>query len=153
MLFNFYKYNKKYLIKNKFYYGTIFKTPALLHIAPDGSPADDVGIFFIDNLLTNVAQVISAVMFEPIMNDVVSVEDIVFPLPAKIALNDAFTVFPLPPPINEHAPDEVLHLPPTTEEAIPDDVLQRPPLTVEYTALLLLNRPPPINEHPPATEF
>jgi len=73
----FYKYNKKYLIKNKFYYGTIFKTPALLHIAPDGSPADDVGIFFIDNLLTNVAQVISAVIFEPIMNDVVLADVIV----------------------------------------------------------------------------
>jgi hypothetical protein len=85
----FYKYNKKYLIKNKFYYGTIFKTPALLHIAPDGSPADDVGIFFIDNLLTNVAQAISAVIFEPIMNDVVLADVIVLPLPAKIPLNKA----------------------------------------------------------------
>ena len=131
MLFNFYKYNKKYLIKNKFYYGTIFKTPALLHIAPDGSPADDVGIFFIDNLLTNVVQAISAVMFEPIMNDVVPVDDIVFPLPAKIALNEAFTVLPLPPPINDLAPLDTFKIPPATVDWYPLEVLQRPPPTVD----------------------
>ena len=153
MLFNFYKYNKKYLIKNKCYYGTIFKTPELLQTEPEGSPADDVGIVLIDRLFTNVVQVLSEVMFAPTMNDVVPVEDIVFPLPAKIPLNEALTVFPLPPPTNEHAPDEVLHLPPTTEEAIPDDVFLYPPLTVENATLLLLQLPPPTNEQAPPVEF
>jgi hypothetical protein len=37
----------------------------LLQTEPLGNPADDVGIFLIDKLFTNVAQTLSAVILEP----------------------------------------------------------------------------------------
>ena len=45
----------------------MFRTPELLQTEPDGKPADDVGIFFIDRLLTMVEQFLSAVIPLPIM--------------------------------------------------------------------------------------
>jgi hypothetical protein len=47
----------------------VLPSPVSFHIAPDGSPAEDVGMFLIDNWFTNVAQAISAVMFEPTINE------------------------------------------------------------------------------------
>lgn len=38
----------------------MFNTPELLQTEPDGKPADDVGIFLIDKLLTMVEQFLSA---------------------------------------------------------------------------------------------
>jgi hypothetical protein len=39
-----------------------------LQTDPEGKFVDDVGIFLIDKLLTNVAHDLSAVMFDPIIN-------------------------------------------------------------------------------------
>ena len=47
----------------------MFKTPALLHTDPAGKPAEDVGIFLIERLFTNVVQSLSDVMFEPTINE------------------------------------------------------------------------------------
>ena len=58
----------KLMIGILFFY-TIVNTPPLLQTAPEGKPADEVGIFFIESLLTNVAQVISAVILEPMINE------------------------------------------------------------------------------------
>ena len=58
-------------------------------------------------------------MSAPTINDVVPVDDMVFPLPAKIALNEALTVFPLPPIIDENVPVEQFNIPPPTNEHAP----------------------------------
>ena len=47
----------------------MFNTPPLFHTDPLGNPADEVGIDLIDKLLTNVAQTLSDVMFEPTMKE------------------------------------------------------------------------------------
>jgi len=36
-----------------------------LHTAPDGKPADEVGIFVIDRLFTNVVHTQFAIIFDP----------------------------------------------------------------------------------------
>ena len=124
----------------------MFKTPALLQTEPEGSPADDVGIFLIDRLFTNVVQTLSVVMLEPTMNAVVPVDTIVLPLPAKIPLNDAVTVFPLPPPINEQAPPAILRIPPTTDDVVPLITLLQPPPANDAVPLDVLEHPPPAND-------
>ena len=45
----------------------MLRTPELLQTLPAGSPAELVGIFFIERLFTNVAQVLSAQMQLPTM--------------------------------------------------------------------------------------
>ena len=45
----------------------MFRTPELLQTEPDGSPDAEVGMFFIDRLLTMVEQFLSAVIPLPIM--------------------------------------------------------------------------------------
>ena len=47
------------------FYVTIFNIPKLFHTEPLGKPADDVGIFLIDKLFTNVVQTLSAVILFP----------------------------------------------------------------------------------------
>lgn len=93
-----------------------FPAEVSFHTAPDGNPADEVGMSIIDKLLVNVVQDLFALIFEPIINDVVPVDDIVFPLPAKIPLNGALTLFPIPPPINEQSPLAIFKYPPLTVE-------------------------------------
>jgi hypothetical protein len=77
---------------------TIFRTPAFDHTEPEGSPADEVGIFFIERLFTNVAHTLSAVML----------------LPTIIAQAHPEVVLSFPPKIELNAPLDVLLHPPTT---------------------------------------
>ena len=51
-----------------FFY-TIFKVPLSLHTEPAGKPADDVGMFLIERLFTNVAQERSLVILDPTMKE------------------------------------------------------------------------------------
>lgn len=46
----------------------MFKTPELLQTEPEGKPADDVGMFLIERLFTNVVHTLSDVIFEPTIN-------------------------------------------------------------------------------------
>ena len=43
----------------------MFKTFPFFQTAPEGKPAEDVGIFLIDKLFTNVVHSLSAVIHEP----------------------------------------------------------------------------------------
>ena len=62
----------------------MLRTPPLLQTLPAGSPAELVGIFFIERLFTNVAQTLSVVMLEPETKD--SAQDAVLQQPPNIPL-------------------------------------------------------------------
>jgi hypothetical protein len=97
------------------FYVTIFSTPLLFQTEPLGKPADDVGMFFIDSLFTNVVQLASAVILEPTI----------------IAQAQVFVLFALPPKIAEKTPEAVLNSPPPIIETYPEALLPLPPPTVE----------------------
>lgn len=59
----------------------MFKIPKLFHTEPAGKPADDVGMFLIERLLTNVAHALSDVIFEPTIKE--QAQDAVFEEPPK----------------------------------------------------------------------
>jgi hypothetical protein len=61
----------------------MLRTPPLLQTLPAGSPAELVGIFFIERLFTNVAQALSDVKQLPIINESQNVEVLLL-LPPKI---------------------------------------------------------------------
>jgi hypothetical protein len=82
-----------------FYY-TILSVPKSFQTAPEGKPADDVGIFTIDRLFTNVVHILFAVMQEPTII-------------AQLQL--AVELF-LPPKIDVWLPDAVLQKPLLTVE-------------------------------------
>ena len=80
-----------------FFY-TIFKVPLSLHTEPEGRPAEDVGMFLIDRLFTNVAQERSLVILDPIIKE-----------------SEQEATFIPPPNIPEFAPLDVLQTPPPTK--------------------------------------
>ena len=61
----------------------MFNTPELLQTEPAGKPADEVGIFLIDKLFTNVAHCLSAVIQEPTIIAQLQL-DVLLHLPPKI---------------------------------------------------------------------
>ena len=75
----------------------MLRTPELLQTLPAGSPAELVGIFFIERLFTNVAQSLSEVMFEPKIKD--SAQDEVLQQPPKIPLKLPLVVLQRPLPV------------------------------------------------------
>jgi hypothetical protein len=98
----------------------MLSTPELLQTEPDGNPADDVGMFLIDRLLTIVEQFLSAVIPSPITN-----------VQAKLLI-----VLPEPPiiPLKELEP-LIVFLEPVINECVEPVVsiqLDEPSNTVEY---------------------
>lgn len=91
----------------------MFNTPALLHTEPLGRPTEDVGIFFIDKLFTNVVQTLSAVILEPTIMAQANV-DVVFKQPPNIADALLRTLFSEPPPTNPKEAEEQFLYPPLT---------------------------------------
>ncbi len=63
----------------------MFKTLPFFQTAPDGNPADEVGIFLIERLFTKVVHTLSAVKFDPTI----------------IALAHVFVLLLFPPKIAE----------------------------------------------------
>lgn len=75
---------------------------------PEGKPALDVAIFFIERLFTNVAHDLSAEIQEPSIN----------------ALQKQESLLNSPPAIKPPLPDAILHLPFITVEHEPDALLR-----------------------------
>jgi hypothetical protein len=71
-----------------------------LHTIPEGNPAVDVGIVFIESALTKVVHALSDVIFDPTIIEQSNV-DVLLLIPPKIAEHAPLAVFKLPPPINE----------------------------------------------------
>jgi len=78
---------------------TILSVPPSFHTDPAGKPAELVGIFIIDKLLTNVVQLRFAVISEPTIIDLK--QDTELHAPPSIAERLPDTVLREPPPINE----------------------------------------------------
>ena len=72
-----------------------------LQIAPEGKPAEDVGIFLMDKLFTNVAHCLSAVIHEPTIIALLHVE-VLLHIPPNIAELQDDAVLRQPPPIVEN---------------------------------------------------
>ena len=79
----------------------MFRTPLLLHTAPDGSPADEVGMFLIERLFTKVAHILSALIFDPTMKDLLHPVSIVLHSPPRIAEKGERAMLLHPPPTVE----------------------------------------------------
>jgi hypothetical protein len=73
----------------------MFNTPELLQTAPEGNPAEDVGIVFIERLFTKVVHTLSEVILDPTINE--QAKEAVFDLPPKIAAEAPLAVFKEPP--------------------------------------------------------